>query len=166
LAIHLHRPSICTRSPSGLNALKNRDPKLQIVTQRGNAPTQMICSEALGLAEQLLNDGKFGFSATIATQIAQQLPNSTQAHALAARAYFANGNGQAATNHIDAAIRSAPQNIGLLVLGTQITYEHGNAKPALQYIDKAIALQPRHTELHGIKATVLTALGDLAGAQQ
>ena len=89
----------------------------------------------------------FAQAASIAMQLAEQLPQDPWPHLVAAESLYLHQRIESALRYIDRALELDPQSIPSLVIKSRISLYSGKHDEAKQFIDTAIGIAPGNAQL-------------------
>ncbi|MBT78061.1 MAG: sulfotransferase [Gammaproteobacteria bacterium] len=108
----------------------------------------------------------FAQAASIAMQLAEQLPQDPWPHLVAAESLYLHQRIESALRYIDRALELDPQSIPSLVIKSRISLYSGKHDEAKQFIDTAIGIAPGNAQLQFEKGELLSEAGDLEGSRK
>jgi len=125
----------------------------------------MPFSEARQIMMECLDRASFSQAASIARQLADQLPQDPGLQSAAAEASYLHQQIEVAFEYIERALAISPGNISCLVLKSRLCMYSGDPAQAMQLIDQALDFAPRYSQLYGIKAELLVNAGRIDDAR-
>lgn len=126
-------------------------------------------SLAFSAVQRLIYDHRvasnYGAAASIAVQLADQLPGNLWSQFTAAESLYLHQQVGAAFNYAERALAIAPGHAASLVLKSRLHALAGDSARGLRLIEFALARHPTDSRLHGIKAELLVGAGRLGDAE-
>lgn len=127
---------------------------------------QLSLEEVRKVIRDYLDAADFGLAASIATQLADQLPREPWPQLIAAETLYLGQQTTAAFHYIDRALELDPDSIASLVVKARLCVYSGDSVQANRQIDRAVGLAPEDPRLLSVKAELLVDLGDIDGARE